>query len=292
MAQDEITIKTLSDTDRISVGYSDDDIVIIDNIKTLVEPSSARLKMNLIAICTNGKVQVRLNDIPMILGANQLLICPPNGVFSDFMVSPDFEFKALFITNRMLQSFLREKMSVWMETMYVHKTHVISLDGQDTDFYDHFYEMLRLCVKTPKENPFRVEMVQSLLRTAFLGLCGMLHQMLPTVGQNMGRQGDGLFQRFLTVLGNSKVKHRTVESYASELCISPKYLTVVCKKNSGRTANDWITEHVMEDIRYYLRQTDLSIKQVCDQMGFPNASFFGKYVKEHFGMTPVQFRRN
>ena len=65
-----------------------------------------------------------------------------------------------------------------------------------------------------------------------------------------------------------------------------------CKKNSGKTANEWITEHVLEDIRYYLRQTDLSIKQICDKLAFPNPSFFGKYVKDHFGMTPLEFRNS
>ena len=34
-----------------------------------------------------------------------------------------------------------------------------------------------------------------------------------------------------------------------------------------------------------------SIKQICDRLGFPNPSFFGKYVKDHFGMTPLEFRR-
>ena len=86
------------------------------------------------------------------------------------------------------------------------------------------------------------------------------------------------------------VKHRTVEWYATELCITPKYLSSICKKQSGKTANEWITEHVLEDIRYYLKQTDYSIKQICDLLGFPNTSFFGKYVKDHFGMTPMEFR--
>ena len=81
-----------------------------------------------------------------------------------------------------------------------------------------------------------------------------------------------------------------MESYAAELCISPKYLSVICKRCSGKTANEWITEHVIEDIRYYLKQTDLSIKQICDRLGFPNSSFFGRYVKDHFGMPPSQFR--
>ena len=80
--------------------------------------------------------------------------------------------------------------------------------------------------------------------------------------------------------------------YANELCISAKYLSAICKKQSGKTANEWITEHVMEDIRYNLRHTDYSIKQICDLLGFPNPSFFSNYVKEHFGMTPAQFRNN
>jgi AraC-like DNA-binding protein len=41
-----------------------------------------------------------------------------------------------------------------------------------------------------------------------------------------------------------------------------------------------------------LKQTDLSVKQICDRLGFPNPSFFGKYVREHFGMTPLAIRNS
>ena len=81
-----------------------------------------------------------------------------------------------------------------------------------------------------------------------------------------------------------------MEWYADKLCVSSKHLSTVCKNKSGKAANEWIREHVLEDIRYNLKQTDLSIKQICDKLGFPDPSFFGKYVKEHFGMTPTQFR--
>ena len=47
---------------------------------------------------------------------------------------------------------------------------------------------------------------------------------------------------------------------------------------------------LLEEIRYYLQQTDLNVKQICDRLGFSNTSFFGKYVKDHFGMPPIQFR--
>ena len=110
--------------------------------------------------------------------------------------------------------------------------------------------------------------------------------------QPNAKSSNSHFQRFLNLLHSSEVKHRTVESYANELCISPKHLSVICKKQSGKTANEWITEQVTEDIRYYLCQTDYSIKQICGLLGFPNPSFFGKYVKDHFGMTPIEFRNS
>ena len=151
--------------------------------------------------------------------------------------------------------------------------------------------MMKLTFTRGQDNPFRTDVIQSLLRSAILALCGAMKQSLPADIELKGKTSDVHFQHFLDLLHAAEVKHRTVEAYANELCISPKYLTAVCKKNSGKTANEWITEQVLEDIRYYLRQTDLSIKQICDHLGFPNTSFFGKYVKDHFGMTPMEFRK-
>jgi AraC-like DNA-binding protein len=46
----------------------------------------------------------------------------------------------------------------------------------------------------------------------------------------------------------------------------------------------------MEDIRYYLANTDLTINEISDTLGFPNASFFGKYFKQQLGCTPQEYR--
>ncbi len=61
---------------------------------------------------------------------------------------------------------------------------------------------------------------------------------------------------------------------------------MVCQKYSGKTASDWINEYVVQDINYYLKNTTKSIKEIADTLGFDNLSFFGKYVKQHFGSSP------
>ena len=290
-AERPITIKNIASLEDIVVDYSDEDIVIIDTIKKLVEPIPTRLNMNLIVVAINGKVTGRLNGQLVELKRNQVVFCPPNVALGDFMMSPDFEFKAMFMTNRILQSFLREKMNVWNEVMYIHKMHVVTMDEEDVHFFGTFYEMLKLSMNPSRFNPYQTEVVQALLRGAFLGLCGRLKEMLPAEPVSKLKHPDTIFQRFLDLLTNVPTKYQTVEYYASQLCITPKYLSVVCKKNSGKTANEWIREQVLEEIRYYLKQTDYSIKMICDLTGFPNTSFFGKYVKQHFGMTPMQLRQ-
>ena len=40
-----------------------------------------------------------------------------------------------------------------------------------------------------------------------------------------------------------------------------------------------------------LRNTSKSIKELAAHMNFPSQSFFGKYFKEHVGMTPMSYRK-
>ena len=293
MKQEEISLQTLTGNEDIQVGYSDNDIVIINNIQKFAEINTAHVAMNAIVICTQGKVQGTLNGRVIELHKNQVAIIPQNVIITDLMISPNLDLKAMFFTNSILQSFLREKMNVWNDVVYVRRMHVITLEDFDMQFYTNFYEMLRLCFDKSIGYPFRTDIIQSLLRGGVLGLCGAMKQrMLNDDFSIDSHTNNNHFQHFLDLLHSTNVKHRPVEWYANELCISPKYLSALCKKNSGKTANEWITEHVLEDIRYYLKQTDYSIKQICDLLGFPNPSFFGKYVKDHFGQTPAYFRQH
>ena len=296
----------------VQVGYFDDDIIMIDNVKLFSEPSATRMQMNVIAICQKGRVQLELNGEPTTFGANQIIMCPPGTLFTNMLLSPDFVFKAVFLTDRILHAFLREKISIWTETLYINRQHVVTIEPDDIEFLSLFYSMLNISINRHGENLYKTEVVQSLVRAAVLGMCGALetmkrerNRMSDGTAAEVQQQAEGnaghqvkhssssqsIFQRFLSMLNREPCGHRSVQSFADELCITPKYLSAVCKRNSGKTANAWITEHQMEDIRYYLRQTDLSIKEVCNVLGFPNASFFAKYVKEHFGVTPTQLRQ-
>ena len=287
----DITFQSLTEIEDIQIGYLDKDIVLVDSIQKYVEVSSAHLSMNVIVFCIEGKIQAVMNGQRLDLQKGQIAIVPPNMTVTDLMISPDFNLKAMFFTNRILQSFLREKIRVWNDMMYIHRHYVFTLSDDHIDLYNHFYDMLLLSFSQKFNSRYHTDIIQSLFQAAILVCCGMLEQELVYSSSiRHEKTADYHFQHFLDLLNDSTCKRRSVASYASELCISPKHLTAIVKKCSGKTANQWIKERLLEEIRFYLKQTDLSIKQVSDKLDFPNPSFFGKYVKEHLGMTPGEFR--
>lgn len=273
----------------ICIDYSDEDIMIVDNVKQIVDIMPIRMGMNSIILCVNGQLQVDINGKTSRIQKNQLLLCPPNTVLENFLFSVDFECKALCLTNRILQTFLHSRINIWNRVMYVSKLKVCPLSEEDMHFANRLYDTIRACLDYAKQSPYRKEVLQSLICGAVMGLCGMLSLNIESPAEER-QTGEGIFHRFLELMQQTPIKHQTVEYYAAQLCITPKYLSVVCKKNSDKTANQWIQEYTLSDIIYYLRSTSYSIKEISNKMGFPNSSFFGKYVKQHTGMTPKVYR--
>lgn len=99
-----------------------------------------------------------------------------------------------------------------------------------------------------------------------------------------------IYKRFNALLMETSPKPREVKWYATELGVTPKYLTTITKRLSGHCVSEWIDEAVLADIRRLMIHTEESIKGIAIAAGFNNPAFFGKYVKHHTGMTPMQFR--
>ena len=101
-----------------------------------------------------------------------------------------------------------------------------------------------------------------------------------------------MFRRFMELLAENGGMERSVSAYAEKLCITPKYLSSLSKKVSGRTALSWIHQFTIDAIIKRLRYSNMTIKEISDTMNFPNISFFGKFVKSQTGMSPSEYRRN
>ena len=283
------TSKSLLDYHPDMISYSDEDFKFIDNVRQIDGVEGSKLNMNVMVLCTAGRLTMDCGTIHIEMTRNDFVVYPPNITVRNMMVSTDFECKVLCITNKGIQIFMRPYLDIWNRAVYAESLKSRKLDDVEMEFAAKSYDLAKFCIRLPdKETRLKKQIIQNIVRSALTGICGMF-----LIEQDTDRgltHGDNLFQKFLDILQNSPVKHNSNGYYADKLCITPKYLSNICKKYSGKTANEWIKAYTISDITYYLQETDCSIKEIASLTGFPNTSFFGKYVKQNLGATPRSFR--
>lgn len=139
--------------------------------------------------------------------------------------------------------------------------------------------------------PLKQEIRSSLLTLLALEIVTLFAENKESGNPRLSRQ-DQVFRNFTISLAKNVSQHRTVEFYANEACLTPKYFSTVIKKRSGKLPMDWITERTIVLIKFLLQNSDKSIQEISNDLNFPNQSFFTRYFKNHTGFTPSAFRLN
>ncbi len=282
--------------DKFQPDYMDDDIVLIDNFHDLskyhYEDDTMTLDAILLLVCKRGKLQMRIKSKLVVVHPNDVLCCSPNTIMSDLMTSPDFEANILCLSPRIIQSVFHSDNNIWNHYFYLWQHPIINIEEDFLRLYEYYYQLITYRMKFPK-NKYNKEVMLSIISALLYDFLSYLGKSpLKTINNETEyTQGNGLFKKFIELLSSHTPKERSVTYYAERLCVTPKHLSTTIKNISGKTAFDWIHEYVLEDVKQQLANPNLSIKEITDYLGFPNMSFFGKYVKTRLGMSPTEYRK-
>ena len=110
------------------------------------------------------------------------------------------------------------------------------------------------------------------------------------VGAEKQTRKDKIFQQFLVALHGNFRRQRSVEFYARELCLSPRYFATLIRERSGKTPAEWISMFVITEAKRRLAEPQASIKEIAAALDFPSQSLFGRYFKLYAGMSPSAYR--
>ena len=100
-----------------------------------------------------------------------------------------------------------------------------------------------------------------------------------------------LVNRFKDALVNHFQESREVQYYANLLCLSPKYFGSIIKKQTGISANEWISGYIIVQAKSLLRHSQsLNIQQISYQLGFSDPAAFTRYFKTNAGVSPTEYR--
>lgn len=257
--------------------------------------NSPFIRMNecFILLCKKGEMQVTMNGQEYIIHPHSLFVYSSNS-----MIQIECNENCSFICIIPTPDYLMQYYSYWKQVvplmMRMKNSAVILLKEAETVRYERMANCVLDCMQNSSQSEWTHDAMLSGMKMLLCSILGKIK--IFTEYNNKGQErkypsrSEEYFSRFMKLLYIHYKQERKVEFYASELCITSKYLSAMIKKFSGKTPARWIDEVVMEEVDYLLKNSNISIKEIAYQLNFSNSSFFGKYVKRYTGVSPHRYR--
>lgn len=274
------------------MDYVDNSFIVTERIEFLFDSSrTIKSDMFLMAICREGVLQIEMDAQTIQIESDEVLFCLPGMLLGNLWKSTNNKVYIIGVSSSLLQEALLKEHTTYEVISYIHNNPVCSLQKWN-GFLCECITFLFGKIREPSYC-YKEDIIYCLLSAIFYEVLSEMRRNSSTNNNQSNKKYDSakqLFYQFMTELNKDGGIHRSVKYYADRLCVTPKYLTSVVKQMSGYPAMQLITNHSMELIKYQLRHSTKSAKEIADMYDFPNQSFFGKYVKASVGMSPIQFR--
>lgn len=101
---------------------------------------------------------------------------------------------------------------------------------------------------------------------------------------------EDLFNRFIELVEKTSQK-MDIPYFAERLHVAPHYLSRVVSEISGITVMDWVRRSIILQAKVLLKNSDLTIENISEQLNFPNSPYFCRFFKRETGMTPTEYRK-
>lgn len=276
---------------RTRAIYNNGEIAIVTDLKELnVQSEGYQTDFFAVVLCTGGHASVAINGQKYEGGVNDLFVCTPNIIIESGMMSVDFKSKCLCMSVSYLQRLVPLFDNSWNVRLIMESNPLVRLSDEEAATFQMYYDLI--CSRLSHTSGKYLQRVIDALFMAFFYEFRNMVDRVEEVSPRPFTSREGHFKAFMDMLSAAYPKPRSVSHYATQLCITSKYLSTVCKEVCGERPSDIIERFVMKDVKYQLTHTSKSIKDIAYELGFPNISFFGKYVKNNTGMSPKAVRDN
>ncbi len=101
----------------------------------------------------------------------------------------------------------------------------------------------------------------------------------------------GIISEILAYIGENYSKPVTNSSIAAHFRYHPYYLNRVFLGATGKTMHSYIIHNRLKEAARKLVSTNDAVKDIALSVGFDTASYFSKYFKAVYGLTPLGYRR-
>lgn len=259
---------------------------LADRRPVVYENSPIKLMFTMTLLCTRGTLCMRINLQEYEIGANEMLVILPHAFLDYVYLSADAQ---IAMWSQSSDQHLSDNTLLGrMIEAYVHAPWIFRLTDDEVRQVLDIYRMARQIVAN-EQLSYKGNMLHGLTQVVAAYMMNFLDATERQTPRKPQSRITEIYQQFLALVLQHHAEQRSVAYYADRLCITPKYLTVAVQQASGRTASQWIRDHVILDAKAMILSGNYTIQQVADHLHFANPSFFGKYFKEAVGCAPGKY---
>lgn len=272
------------------VKYSDSRLMILDGPHSF-EEVSIHAEAYVVVLCTKGSAQLKSDSGDLEVKPNDMVLCHPDQFFERIRTSLDFWCEGVLFAPEYFEQLLIICSANVNARRVIAANPIVHLSAEEAEEMSHDFDYLKFKMGALRNGVHHDEMMDCLLQSLIFSSADMLlGRLCPDECAIKYTSGQILVNNFLDLVEKETPKVREVKAYADMLCVTPKYLSSVCRRETGRTARDVVNAKVNIKIRRLLSDPAMTVKQVAEACGFDNLSFFGKYVKREFGLSPRGLR--
>lgn len=241
-------------------------------------------------LCSRGNIGFTFQDTRYNIAAEDYAILPNATLVSDFFASDDFQGILMNISDAFVTSIAIRSNYGIIGHLSLLQNPVMRLSSHDFRICRDALQYLRMRMEG-KGHLFREELLGSLLTAHILDLYD-IHARSRNNTQ-VSERITNLLRKFIELLYNGEyTRNRNLDFYASRLCVTPHYLSEICRKVSGKPATYWIDRFTIQEIVRLLRQKELPLTVIAERMNFSSVSYFSRYVQKQTGMSPSEYRKD
>lgn len=243
----------------------------------------------LIGVCTSGRASVVLNMEPFELQAGSFFTLAP-GHLLQLHEQQDFRASMLFISTEYFSRIHLDTKQLLPLSVLIGQS-AFPIDAMDATLLS---EGVRAVANELRLAPtsFTGDLIASMISTLLYKVGDVISRNHPQAEMSVesSSRAEEYFKSFIRLLAIHYKQERMVSFYAERLHVTPKYLTTLIKKASGRSVSSWIDYYVISEAKMLLKYSDNSIYEIAKLLNFPNQSFFGSYFRRYVGVSPTQYR--
>lgn len=269
--------------------HIDDDLLLFNDVSDVLLPHQpCRMRCLFVAMCTSGRASYTIDTDRHEVTAGDIIIISNGQVASDFTFSDDCHGTALMLSDAFFNSTIEGIHDISSLYLFARQHPVYRLTAGELGTLTSYLTIIRQRVEDTTHR-FRRDTVRMLIATMILDLSNVIYRERESMAAKT--RAEDIFTHFIALVRDNFRNERRVSWYSLQIGISPKYLSETVGQVSHRTPNEWIDYYVVQEIKVMLRNSTAPIKEITASLHFPNQSFFGRYFKEHVGMSPSEYRK-